>query len=225
MIYFEDFISMGALEKTSWLERNRPANKSSLSGRKPVYGIGINDALYCVKPRLNGRQVVDPAYETWQGMLERAYSTKLHEKLPTYIGVNVCSEWHSFMSFREWWMVHQVEGWHLDKDIIGNHREYSPEKCIFVPDWINVFTTDHRSARGDWPIGVHFDNGSGLFRAKCSNKSKKKQEHLGMFKSAECAHRAWRNRKIEMINIMKAETDRIDKRIHDGLLRIIKEAV
>lgn len=43
-----------------------------------------------------------------------------------------------------------------------------------------------------------------------------------MFKSAECAHRAWRNRKIELINIMKAETDRIDKRIHDGLLNIIK---
>ena len=35
-----------------------PASKKSLAYRRPVYGIGTNDAEYITRPRVNGKQVI-----------------------------------------------------------------------------------------------------------------------------------------------------------------------
>lgn len=224
MISIKCFESMSLKERSLFLEG---IDKTNISGckRSLVYGIGVNDAKYCTRKALDGKQVSDPAYDSWASMLMRAYSKRFHSKRPSYVGVAVCDEWHSFMKFREWWLEHQVDGWHLDKDLVGNGMVYSPDACIFVPPWLNTFVIDSGASRGNWPIGVCFHSGVGRLRAQCRNPETKKKEHLGYFDSVDDASKAWKGRKIELVNIMKAETDKIDKRIHDGLLRIIKEAV
>jgi len=225
MTSVDEFYKMSGRQQTAYLEKNHPANKISASARKTVRGVGVNDAGYCQQPKLNGLPIVCPAYSAWIHMLGRAYGSNYHMKRPTYHGVTVCSEWHSFMAFRGWWLEHQVDGWDLDKDLLSDNKIYSPETCIFVPAWINSFTLGRSAARGDWPIGVCFRKGSGMFLATCKNPITKKQEHIGLFDTPIKAHQAWRERKIELAIMIKPETDKIDKRIHYGILRIIKGAI
>ena len=88
-------------------------------------GIGTNQA------KLNGKKSI--AYETWRHMLERCHSPQMLKKNPTYIGCSVCSEWHDFQVFCEWFYDNYIEGYHLDKDIkVDNNKIYSPETCLFV---------------------------------------------------------------------------------------------
>lgn len=187
---------------------------------KIVYGIGVNDADYAVKPKVNGKQVTCKAYNSWIGMLKRCYSAKYQHKCPTYVGVKVCEDWLSFMAFRKWWAENQVDGWELDKDLLTDDRIYSPETCIFVPSWINSFTNDHAAARGEWPIGVYYNNGVSKFLAQCSHPFGAR-EYLGLFSTPDEAHAAWLARKMEIANELKHLMDDIDVRIFTRVIEII----
>lgn len=101
---------------------------------KPVvYGVGfmgdgINSSTIKGKP--------NKAYKVWQSMLQRCYDPGFHSRRPTYIGCSVCSEWHDFQNFANWFELnYPCDGmsYQLDKDIIkeGN-KVYSPETCKFV---------------------------------------------------------------------------------------------
>ena len=76
-------------------------------------------------------------------MLERCYSQKTQEKHTTYKECSVSEEWYNFQNFAEWmdknYNYETMQKWHLDKDILfkGN-KIYSPERCAFVPQEINV---------------------------------------------------------------------------------------
>lgn len=110
-----------------------PANKRSLAMRRPVYGVGINDANYQITPIINGRQVMCPIYQAWSGMLERCYSGKYQAKKPTYIGCAVCNEWLTFSKFRAWMLKQDWQGKQIDKDIrVKGNKIYSAETCMFV---------------------------------------------------------------------------------------------
>jgi len=161
-----------------------------------VFGIGINDANYVVKPRINGKMVTCPFYETWKSMLKRCYSAKYQAKNPTYIGCEVVPEWLSFMTFRSWMVERDWQGRELDKDIlVPGNKVYSPSTCVFVSDGLNKFTTDSGAARGEWPIGVYWHRQNGKFMAHCRNPFSGKQEYLGYFTCPDAAHEAWRSRK------------------------------
>ena len=188
-----------------------------------TYGFGINDANYVVRPDVNGRQVTCPAYRAWRDMIKRCYSAKLHAMFPTYVDVNVCKEWKSFMAFRAWWIDHHVDGYQLDKDLIGDGKLYSPETCIYVPQWLNNFTIDSRASRGDFPIGVSYDKRSGKYVARCSNPFGK-IERLGFFDCQDQAHMAWLSRKLEIAAELKPMMDEIDERIYQKVAEIIKNA-
>lgn len=123
--------------------------------RKPLFGVGLNDADYATQPIVNGEQIVDPAYRAWAGMLKRAYDRKYHATHPTYSDVTVCKEWRSFSVFRAWWLDNHRDGLNLDKDllVVGN-REHSPRSCLYIPQWLNKFTTDSGASRGEIQIGV-----------------------------------------------------------------------
>lgn len=224
MITMQEWKVMSHKEQTLWLERNTGLNGRSESKRGLVQGVGINDAPYCTQPRIDGKLGVCPAYRAWASMLERARSNKFHEKHETYKCVSVCEEWHSLMSFRKWWMENQVDGWHVDKDILSDSREYSPETSLFAPAWLNNFTIDCGSARGACPIGADFHKGSGRFRARCRNPVSKKLEHLGYFHTPEEAHLAWRTRKLELALDLKPKMDEIDQRIYPRVVEIINNA-
>lgn len=198
-------------------------NAARRGGKELVYGVGVNDADYVAAPTINGRRVRCPAYRSWKNMLERCYSEKYHNMRPTYIGVKVCDEWLSFMAFRKWWVENHVDGWQLDKDLLSDNRIYSPEACIFVPSWLNTFTTDCGAARGEWPIGVCFHRGIRKFESKCRHPFCKK-EYLGYFSTPEAAHAAWLARKLEIASELKHLMDDIDARIFPLVIEIISRS-
>lgn len=198
-------------------------NAARRGGKELVYGVGVNDADYVAEPTINGRRVRCPAYSAWTGMLKRAYSEKYQEKRPTYKGVVVCDEWHSFMSFRHWWLESQVDGWHMDKDVLSDDRIYSPETCIFLPVWLNSFTIDSGAARGEWPIGVCFYRRRGKFKSRCRHPFGK-NEFLGYFSTPDEAHAAWLARKLEIAHELKHLMDDIDARIFPRVIEIISRS-
>jgi hypothetical protein len=170
---------------------------------KLVHGIGVNDADYpvCVRSVIGEGRFVRrqcPFYTTWSCMLKRCYGKNHQSKYPTYIDCHVDTEWLLFSSFREWMEGQNWNGNQLDKDIlIPGNKVYGPDTCVFIPGQINKFMNEYRAARGEWPIGVCWDKGSGKFRAFCHNPFTGKGNGLGRFACPNTAHEAWRARKHE----------------------------
>ena len=218
--------NMNKIELSIHLEANYPANKSSITQRKPIHGVGFNDADYAVRPVVNGVNLMDPAYRTWSNMLKRAYDQKLHERYPTYSDVTVCKEWHSFNAFRTWWLENYREGGHLDKDllVVGN-REYSPRSCLYIPQWLNKFTTDSGASRGELPVGVYLCKQTGKYKSQCCNPITGKNRNLGRFSTPKAAHEAWLTYKLALADQLKPQMDAIDQRIYPNVVTIIKAAV
>lgn len=184
-----------------------------MSNKKLVCGVGTNDTDYVVTiketvgyvdGKIKQKQVwICPFYQTWRNMLERGYSSKLKEKQPTYRDCLVNEEWHLFSNFKNWmqdqkWQDKDGNKLQLDKDILfeGN-KEYSKEKCIFVPMHINMFLTDRVNDRGEWPLGVVWDKNACKFQARCKN-GKGKQIYLGLYSDPQEAHLAWKEYKHKL---------------------------
>lgn len=169
-----------------------------------VCGVATNDADYVtnIKETLpNGKQKAlwkCPAYRSWVSMIERGYSQKYKENMPTYQNVAVCEEWLAFSNFRDWWVENNVRGWQLDKDLlIKGNMIYSPRACVYVPTYLNGLLTDSAATRGDYPLGVYRVNELKPYRSKCWVGGKNK--HLGLFQTPQGAHQTWQLFKIEAI--------------------------
>ena len=217
---------MTNIELSLFIEANYPLNKKSMAKRKQIFGIGTNDAHYITKPTVDGVRLLDPAYIAWAGMLKRAYDPKYHAICPTYVGVTVCKEWHSFSAFRAWWLANYREGWQLDKDLLAvGNKEYGPDACVYITSRLNAFTTDHGSSRGEFPIGVSIHNKTGKYQSRCRNPITGKKRWLGLFTTPEAAHDAWLNYKLALADQLKPEMDTIDQRIHPNVASIIKAAI
>lgn len=90
------------------------------------------------------------------------------------------------------------EGLQLDKDLLVNgSKVYSRETCVFVSNQVNIFLTERGNDRGEWPIGVNWDNGVKKFIARCNNPFTGKRDHLGYFLCCKEAHAAWLAKKLE----------------------------
>ena len=217
---------MTKVELSLWIEARYKTNTASTSKRKLMYGVGVNDVGYVTEPVVNGKQIRDPAYRAWSRMLERAYSERFHENNPTYTNATVCKEWHSFRSFRNWWLANYRDGWQIDKDMLSvGNREYGPDLCMYVPQWLNSFTIDCGASRGEFPIGVYLHVKSGKYISMCSNPVTGKRNYLGLFSTPEQAYSAWLKCKLNIAIELKAEMDSIDKRIYPNVVTIIKAAV
>lgn len=216
-------IKSKASEFSEYLKENYPANNYSVSFRKPLFGIGINDVNYRISPRIEGKQLKCYAYQTWVGMLERVYDEKQRKDYPTYGDVVVCEEWLTFSNFREWFIENHIDNYQIDKDllVIGN-KIYSPDTCIYTPSWLNSFTIDVGSRRGNYKIGVSWDSTKQKFLSRCSHPKTKIQSTLGRFDNEEQAYLAWLNRKLEIALELKYEMDTIDLRIYPNVVEIIK---
>ena len=197
-----------------------PVNKNSLAKRKPIFGVGINDADYQIHPNINGKQYNCPYYQIWVGILSRCYSTKKQSKAITYLGCTVDPRWYLFSNFKSWMMSQDWRDKHLDKDLlIRGNKIYSPEACIFVTQEINNIISNNAINRGDWLIGVNFDKASKKFRASCSAQNKKK--HLGCFDTELEAHNAYKAFKKQVL--IDAAYKQQDLRLQQALLRISEE--
>ncbi len=177
-----------------------------------LLGVGINDADYAVYPLIDGKQVMCPFYRTWRDMLRRCYSEVFLIEHPTYVGCSVTSEWHPFMTFKAWMEAQEWEHNVLDKDIlIPNNKVYSPQTCIFVPQWLNNLLLSGARGRGKYPQGVSLDYGR--YKAGCSIKGKLK--NLGRYSTPEEASKVYKEFKSALI-LKEAETYP-DTRVTEGL--------
>jgi len=193
-----------------------PVTANALANRKPIYGVGINDAPYVVKPKnKQGVRVHCPYYARWLGMLTRCYGCN-SQRNKTYIGCVVSDEWLHFLAFKKWMITQDWEGMHLDKDIINpKNKIYSKTTCCFISAKLNCLLTDSRAIRGKYPQGVIKESKTKKigYRAYC--KCNGKRVNLGTHDTVEKASLVYRNFKSGLfIKQAKLQTD---IRIKNGL--------
>ena len=171
--------------------------------RSSVFGIGINDVNYVIRPTISGKQEKCQFYSTWVRMIERCYSEKWQKRNRSYVGCTVCDEWLYFSKFKAWMEKQDWKGKQLDKDLLvfGN-KVYSPETCVFISIAANSFMTDCLSSRGDLPIGVSWHKRDRKMQSSCHNPLTNKREFLGYFDCKYKAYKAWRKRKHEIACIL-----------------------
>lgn len=197
------------------------ASKTSLSGRKPIYGVGINDADYIVDwNKEDGKRVACPYYSVWRGMLTRCYSKKCMIDNPTYNDCSICEEWLTFTNFKRWMMTQRWEGKAIDKDIVkqGN-KEYRPDNCSFVPSRINNLIVGRSRGNKSLPVGVSYEKVKRKYEACLSKDSKK--VFLGYFKTPEEARSVYVKAKLKYIKevaISYYYSGQISRPVFDGLL-------
>lgn len=194
--------------------------KHSIACRRLVYGVGVNDADYAVRPIVNGNRIACPFYDRWIGMLVRCYSAKAQSRNPTYIGCEVCNEWKYFMAFKTWMETQDWKDKELDKDLIGDGKLYSPDNCVFVSQALNKLFTDHGAARGEHPIGVSWHKMLKKYRARIAINGK--QKYLGLFANPDDALAAWLNAKLEIANgyLASESNPRIRYAIECGIAKL-----
>lgn len=195
-----------------------PATKQSISNRKPIYGVGINDADYAVKPIISGKQQLCPYYKVWKSMICRAFSAKYQDEYPTYAECSVVDEWIRFSVFKEWMLTQNWEGKHLDKDILINgNKVYGPDSCVFVSPSINNLMSSCEARRGLCPKGVSFNKASGMYVSYCNDH--KIRKHLGYFDTANKAENAYLLFKSGVIRKIANEHEASkNKKLKDALL-------
>lgn len=195
-----------------------------MRNRRPIYGVGINDADYVVQKFEKQQQDAKiirkmmwqcPAYSSWTSMLERCFCSNFKARYPTYEGVHCCEEWFLFSKFKEFYNCAYKAGYHLDKDILvfGN-KIYSPETCVFVPPWLNNFVIE----KSDF-AGVHKHNNCNAYKATLTNPLTKQVKTItGKFKTKEDAFNARLSAKILLVDEIKFELDLIDERLYHALI-------
>ena len=183
-----------------------------------MYGIGfIGIGKFKTKDK-NGKPT--KCYVAWRHMLERCYDHKYQEKKPTYKGCTVCEEWWNFQNFAEWYYSHyyeiENEKMNLDKDILhkGN-KVYSPNNCVFVPQFINTLFVKCDKVRGDCPIGVRKKGNK--FEAQLSRGNG--MEHLGYYTTPIEAFQAYKKAKEQYIKEVAEEyKDKIPQKLYDAMM-------
>lgn len=123
---------------------------------KSVYGVGYLGCSDCISK--------SKSYLCWQSMLRRCYDSTFKNDNPTYINTIVDSKWHNYSTFRDWFDENYIEGWQLDKDILGNGEIYNEDICVFVPSIINNFTTNNQKGNTTGYPGVSYISTIGKFR-------------------------------------------------------------
>lgn len=197
---------------------------------KLVFGFGVNDSNYSTSVReelepVNGKRQQRtvwrcPFYQRWTGFLGRCYGTKNRSSI-SYEDCSVRLDWKYFMEFRAWMIEQDWQGLQLDKDIlIKGNREYSKDACCFVPSYINGLLLSSEGKRGEYPLGVYFNQKQKSFHSSLDRK------FLGSFSNSNEAHESWQYAKIRDIEL-KLERYRLEKfyrlDVHEALITRIDD--
>ncbi|WP_182006240.1 AP2 domain-containing protein [Priestia aryabhattai] len=170
---------------------------------RSLYGVGYN-GVGKYKASENGKDTF--IYMFWKDMMKRCYSEKFHEKRPSYKDCSVSSKWHNLQDFGAWFdnNYYKVddETMSLDKDIlVKGNKVYSPDTCVFAPRRINSLFVKNDANRGDYPIGVTFNEKDNIYLAKFKGGNRK-NVHIGSYKTAEDAFYAYKKKKENYIKQM-----------------------
>ena len=213
------FKTTGELVKTTYNHFVRGEVKSHFT--PSVYGVGIIGLESTTDE--NGK-ILD-SYKCWCSMLSRCYSAKVQEKHPTYKGCRVCNKWLYYPNFKKWYdnNYYKIENKtsQLDKDIlVKGNKIYSPETCVFVPNFINTLFTKCQNSRGAFPVGVHYYKASKKYMARLSvfKDGKKTRKHLGCFNTANEAFEVYKQAKENYIKEVADEyKDKIPSKLYEAM--------
>lgn len=180
---------------------------------KSVFGVGyLGEGNYNTGTSKKRSQ----EHRVWRCMLERCYSEKYKEENKAYYGIaTVCDEWKCFQKFAEWYNSNKydVDGrLHLDKDILfpGN-KIYAPDKCLLVPQRINMLFMTKPSKNG-LPNCVRKES-NGKYSVSYNKRN------LGKFDSIEDAERAHYKAKKEAIYEVAEEYKKIiPNKVYEALI-------
>ena len=174
------------------------ANNNSIGQRKPIHGVGINDAWYQVQHMIGIKTIICPFYRKWKSMITRCYSEKHQQSRPNYAECYVCDEWLIFSNFKAWMKKQDWQDKELDKDILNQGNNiYSPIDCLFVSQAVNSLILDSAASRGIYPQGVCLFKRDGSFQAELRVNGKKK--YLGRFSTPEIASKAYKSAKYKLL--------------------------
>ena len=194
------FKATGELVKTTYGNFIRGNVKSHFT--PSVYGVGIKG----LEPIRDENGELLDSYKCWKSMLQRCYSIKFQEKQPTYIGCSVCAEWLHYTNFKNWYEANYYEinnkTSQLDKDVlIKGNKIYSPDTCVFVPNFINLLFTKNQKSRGAFPIGVYYNKCNKKYQTNLSvfKDGKKTTKYLGCFDTPEEAFEVYKQNKEDYI--------------------------
>ena len=186
-------------------------------GRK-VCGVGtLGDGKYVAGNGVGGHT---PEYTKWKSMLNRCYGESYLKNKESYRGTEVSPEWLDFQVFSEW-ITNQVgfeEGWHLDKDLLGQGLSlYSKDTCCLVPVEINSLLSEKVSNTSSSGLyGVTFNKRYGLWVAQVSHLNSK--IGLGRYKCKYQARNAYLIKKKEIFDwYVSNYKDVLPERVLDGL--------
>lgn len=198
-VYFEEY---------NWIAYNK-GYKEFKNGKikcpyeRRTYGVGyLGEGKY--KTKVNNKATF--FYEEWKGMLRRCYSKEFHKKEPSYIGCEVCEEWHNFQNFADWCQknYYKVDNdvMRLDKDIYNkNNKEYSEDNCFFVPNRINLlFNKSKNNKKSDLPIGVfeHTYKNNTKYKVSCRTYEEG-NVYLGLYDTIDKAFEVYKEFKENYI--------------------------
>lgn len=135
-----------------------------------VFGVGLFDSILTTKEE-------GQAYKIWRHVLMRCYCPAYQKRQKTYIGCQVAESWKTYTNFKLWFNENYIEGWELDKDLLGDGKLYSPETCCFLPKCLNLALPKQTSKNRK---GVRFNGYS--YTAQCADESGN-ANHLGSYKT------------------------------------------
>lgn len=191
----------------------KPEDWSRKAMRPVMCGIGYRGS--------EGIDLKAASYVRWHDMIHRCYNMKFHERQPQYKECTVCEEWLNYNNFRVWYdkNIYGREVLDLDKDILfkGN-TVYSPDTVVLVPHAVNTLFVNGKKNRGDYPIGVSFDNDKKKYRAMMSFMGKRIK--LGTFRTAEEAFNRYKQYKEDFIKaIAERYREKIPYKAYEAMMR------
>lgn len=171
-------------------------------GRKSKLGF-INDLD---KPTSEYEKLPDGRYK--QIYSDRPYSIclSIHQRKGKkyYEDIEIHPDWYYRSKFENWYneqkeLQPMIDTLDIEKDIlIPNNRLYSPDTCIFVPDWFNLQFIERGKGRGEYPLGVcKYKKG---YISNIGDGSGKTKKYLGYFPTVEEAHIAWQQAKVDKLS-------------------------
>lgn len=177
-----------------------------------VFGKGINDLSCDIE-----------SYQTWHSMIRRSYSPVYHKSKPTYVGTEVDQEWLILSIFNKWFVLNNVQGWQLDKDLLGQDLKlYSKETCVFLPNEINCALKTDMGKNG-LPPGVSYKTSNCKYVAQLSvvnENGTRTNRHLIISNSPfECAEVYKAEKEKYIKSLAQKHVDRLDRRAYDALLK------
>ena len=211
-----DDIDIEFLDDFHYIKQHQAYSNFKTGGVKNPYDVTVNGVGYIgvgkYKTTLedNQKRHTDE-YNTWVTMLYRCYCD---EDTVYFKESSVCKEWLCYQNFAEWYSQnkYEVKGrLHLDKDILfpGN-KIYAPDKCILIPQRINMLFMNKTNKR-------HLPNG--IVKYVNGYLAKYNEEELGVYKTLEEAYKVYSSKKKEdVIRVANEYKNIIPEKAYNALL-------